>query len=233
MHTKYKKHGLKGIFVAFSSETLRQTDKVLYDKLGRILPNCHIHTSVGFDTVIDTMTKDDLLILDEGDWHLLDQCCDLPKEKYGVFALTATDVGSNDGVEQRRLDYLKFKVFQSKIPSNFDVTAQPQAIDADKFLDRRRRKRARLIYCHVDSIPYFRKLAEDMWFYTCLVNHNDFKQLRKLTKDTCVIVSDVDKMRGVDYRANDGSGIDLLICTDFPHTRAYQQGLGRVGRYGE
>ena len=76
-----------------------------------MLHGCEVHTSVGFDAKIDAMTKDDLLILDEGDWHLLDQRCDLPKEKYGVFALTATDVGSRDGVEQRRLDHLRFKVF--------------------------------------------------------------------------------------------------------------------------
>ena len=40
-------------------------------------------------------------------------------------------------------------------------------------------------------------------------------------------------MRGVDYKTQDGLGIDLLIARNFPSTSAYQQGLGRVGRYGE
>ena len=39
-------------------------------------------------------------------------------------------------------------------------------------------------------------------------------------------------MRGVDYRCK-AHGIDLLLARDFPNTRAYVQGLGRVGRYGE
>ena len=96
-----------------------------------------------------------------------------------------------------------------------------KAIDADKFLDRKRRQRARLIYCDEASIDYFRKLADDSWFYTCLVNPEDFIELRQLAANICVIVSDVDKMRGVDYRSVDGNGIDLLLATDFPHTRAY------------
>ena len=45
------------------------------------------------------MTKADLLILDEADWHLLDKICDLPKESYGVLAMTATEVGSQNGNE--------------------------------------------------------------------------------------------------------------------------------------
>ena len=65
-------------------------------------------------------------------------------------------------------------------------------------------------------------MADDSWFYTCLVNHDNFIDLRKLAANMCVIVSDIDKMRGVDYRSADGSGIDLLVATDFPHARAYQ-----------
>ena len=41
-------------------------------------------------------------------------------------------------------------------------------------------------------------------------------------------------MRGVDYRAAKGTqGISLLIMGTFTSTRAYVQGLGRVGRYNE
>ena len=39
-------------------------------------------------------------------------------------------------------------------------------------------------------------------------------------------------MRGFDYKSNK-IGIDLLIARDFPTTRDYVQGLGRVGRYSE
>ena len=39
-------------------------------------------------------------------------------------------------------------------------------------------------------------------------------------------------MRGFDMKAKP-HGIDLLIARDFPTTRDYVQGLGRVGRYSE
>ena len=48
----------------------------------------------------------------------------------------------------------------------------------------------------------------------------------------CLIITDLQLMRGVDYR-NKGKGIDLLLARDFPTTRSYVQGLGRVGRYSE
>ena len=46
-------------------------------------------------------------------------------------------------------------------------------------------------------------------------------------------------MRGVDYRlketemTEEKDGIDLLVAHPFSNTRAYQQGLARVGRYTE
>lgn len=49
------------------------------------------------------MTKKDLLILDEADWHILDQTCDIPQNIYGVLAMSATDMGKQDGNEQARL----------------------------------------------------------------------------------------------------------------------------------
>ena len=39
--------------------------------MARLL-NIQVHTSVGIDETVMNMTKDDLLILDEADWHLLD-----------------------------------------------------------------------------------------------------------------------------------------------------------------
>ena len=61
------------------------------------------------------MKKTDLLILDEADWHLLDERSDLPKECYGVLAMSATTVGNKGGNEERLLECLKFKDCDSKI----------------------------------------------------------------------------------------------------------------------
>ena len=204
----------------------------MYEKMARLL-NIQVRTSVGIDATVMKMTKDDLLILDEADWHLLDQISDLPMTSYGVIAMTATEVGNQYGVEKKRLDTLKMTIHDSKIPANFDVEQVLQRISDVKFIDRERLEHARLIWCTEDKQAHFRKLAED-WGYDVLHNHRNIADLRELTQQYCLIITDIELMRGVDYHTPEfKSGIDLLIARDFPNTRAYTQGLGRVGRYGE
>ena len=204
----------------------------MYEKMARLL-NIQVHTLVGIDLALDGMTKDDLLILDEADWHLLDQICDLPKTSYGVIAMTATEVGNQYGVEKKRLDTLKINIHDSKIPANFNVDQVLERISDVAFFDRERLEHARLIWCTEEKHAHFRKLAEE-WGYDVLYNHRNIEDLRNLTHQYCMIVTDIELMRGVDYHTPEfESGIDLLIARDFPNTRAYTQGLGRVGRYGE
>ena len=72
MHKKYKKKGLGKICIAFSSKILLDTDEQVYTILSAIL-GLKVHLSIDFDDVVKNMDKNDLLILDEADWHLLDQ----------------------------------------------------------------------------------------------------------------------------------------------------------------
>ena len=46
-----------------------------------------------------------------------------------------------------------------------------------------------------------------------------------------MVVTETELMRGVDYRS--ATGISLLIMGAFTSSRAFVQGLGRVGRYTE
>ena len=78
--------------------------------------------TVGVTYTVMQMTKNDLLILDEADWHLLDELKDLPKESYGVIGMTATDLSKAGGQEEKRLQQLRMPVFNSKIASNIDVS---------------------------------------------------------------------------------------------------------------
>ena len=48
----------------------------------------------------------------------------------------------------------------------------------------------------------------------------------------CLLITELSLMRGVDYR-RPIIGADLLLARDFPTTRSFVQGLGRVGRYSE
>jgi hypothetical protein len=100
---------------------------------------------------------------------------------------------------------------------------------AEDFLNHERSKRARLIWCKEEDVQFFEDEAKE-WGFTVKVNHDAIEDLRNLTPDDCLIVTKVHLMRGVDYHCK-VHGIDLLVARDFPHTRAYVQGLGRVGRY--
>jgi len=68
--------------------------------------------------------------------------------------------------------------------------------------------------------------------YVVHENLDDIKKLRELKAVDCLLVSDPHLMRGVDYR-RESTGIDLLLARQFTTTRAFHQGLGRVGRYAE
>ena len=101
MKNAYKKD-LNAIYIAFPSQILLDTDKDVYVKLNQTL-QIDVHLTVGIDAVTSKMTKKDLLILDEADWHLLDEIQDIPNKSYGVLAMTATDVGHLGGNEEQRL----------------------------------------------------------------------------------------------------------------------------------
>lgn len=78
-----------------------------------------VHLSVGVDATIEGMKQTDLLILDEADYLLLDQLI-VPPRCHGIIAMSATDVGKNNGNEQRRLKDLGFAVYPSFIESHLD-----------------------------------------------------------------------------------------------------------------
>ena len=118
-----------------------------------------VHLSVGFDDAVNDMGKDDLLILDEADWHLLDKLSDLPKKCYGVLAMTATDVGNLQGNEKKLLDMLKIQTFDSKIKGSFDASKPLVEIDDESFMDMERSHRARLIWCTEEQKEHFKLLC--------------------------------------------------------------------------
>ena len=89
--------------------------------------------------------------------------------------------------------------------------------------------RGKLIYIDEAQRENLEKLALDKGL-TVVSNTDDMDIIRAIG-NRCLIVSEVDYMRGVDYRSN--NGIDLMIAKQLPNKRAYEQALGRVGRYGE
>ena len=115
------KKGVNTVYVAFASEILRETDKAVYADLQTSL--CvDVVLTIGIDEAMSSMTKNDLLILDEADWHLLDERKDLPRDSYGVIRMTATDFSRAGAHEAARMNQLRMPVFNSKIASNIDVS---------------------------------------------------------------------------------------------------------------
>ena len=62
---------------------------------------------------------------------------------------------------------------------------------------------------------------------------DDTAALRALTGQDVLVVTCQRLMRGFDYRTTSGRGISLFVGCLFNSKRAYFQGCGRVGRYGE
>ena len=59
-------------------------------------------------------------------------------------------------------------------------------------------------------------------------------RLKQLTSDDVLLITKPDLARGVDYRAAERThGIALLVMSASKSKRAYEQLLGRVGRYRE
>lgn len=119
----------------------------MYAKLSSVL-RTRINLSVGLtDDARRKIKKDTLLILDEGDWYLLDKIGELPKNSYGIIALTATVVGIVNGNEMKWLNQLNFQMNDSKIPPNFDPALSLETISDEAFLSKERSQRAKLIWC--------------------------------------------------------------------------------------
>ena len=99
---------------------------------------------------------------------------------------------------------------------------------------------AKLVWCMPGKILEVTQLARAKGFEV-LTNYSVLPKTRDMGGH-CFIVTDEDLMRGIDYRlqetgekqgTEDEDGIDLLVTCPFSNTRAYQQGLARVGRYNE
>ena len=89
---------------------------------------------------------------------------------------------------------------------------------------------ATLVYCLPAKLQHFETLAKNIG-YSVLDNETSVDKVRNLDSCDCVIVTDANSMRGIDYKCPT-YGIRLLIARSFANTRHLHQGLGRVGRYG-
>ena len=120
-------------------------------------------------------------------------------------------------------------MLESQIPASFHVDdGHVQSISMARFLDAKL-GRGKLIYVDEQQVKTLAKQAIDKGLKV-KINTDDMRIIRAVGTQ-CLIVSKEEYMRGVDYRSS--YGIDLMLAKQLSNKRAYEQALGRVGRYGE
>ena len=175
-------------------------------------------------------TAQTFLIVDEVDYQCLDQLHNLPKAA-SILGLTATAFNDPKGAERAFLEgKLHAKVHDSDICSN-SLNRNPvlEVENFDGFFDRTNDEDAKLIFAEASAYEHIKKVAEVYGYLDVLENCTNAVIISNIGRRVLMVTPECEMfMRGVDYRS---SHISLLIAASFSNDRAYQQALGRVGRY--
>ena len=97
---------------------------------------------------------------------------------------------------------------------------------------------SKLIFCEEEDVEEVTDLLPDGLHLMHNIAEDEIGLVRSL-KHICVVITDEELMRGIDYRfstevpQSETDGIDLLVARSFSSHRAYDQGRARVGRYRE
>ena len=215
----------KRFTILYSSELLKSADEAKFRHLEKLLYKSEIHQVV-FNPDVPIREQVDettFLLVDEADTIFLDHAV-VPANK-NIIALSATVVTPELNTEYNFLQNNKFHCTNSHIAGFINPDTAWPRVTVAQFRDKSA-EYAKLIYDPANML----KDAPNQLAITD-TNCRDLHRLKNLTKDDTMVVTDAELMRGVDYRSS--TGISLLIMGPFASTRAFVQGLGRVGRYTE
>ena len=123
-----------------------------------------------------------------------------------------------------------YRIFDSKISASFDVNDPLEVCNEAEFLDSSR-EAAKLVYTKDEAKVKTLKETGMTKDLKVRVDITDMRELRSLTKNDMLIITNPDLLRGFDYKSNATEGINLLMMSPVSSTRSLQQALGRVGRY--
>ena len=124
----------------------------------------------------------------------------------------------------------KYRIFDSKVGASFDVNDPLEVCNEAEFLDSSR-EAAKLVYTKDEAKVKTLKETGTTKDLKVRVDITDMRELRSLTKNDMLIITNPDLLRGFDYKSNATEGINLLMMSPVSSTRSLQQALGRVGRY--
>ena len=229
----------KKVKVVFHNETVLKQDEHIFNKLKEILQDeqITIETVVGLNAGAAEADAQTLLILDEADYHLLDnsQSFNVKQLKdanfYGIIGFSSTIPARLT----KQIDVLKglgFKVIETN-HCTAQVCRGTDAIATLKEFLEKEPERSKLIHCNQDYVAQVEACNDTLINKRkILLNEDDPQLLRRLTREDLVIVTRIDLMRGVDYRCPT-SCIDLLMTERLPDERAWIQALARTCRFRE
>ena len=214
-----------------------ETDKGVFESIRFHLnmkkktSNCELHCVVGLEEGLQFNSSDTLLIIDEADYCLLDEDSsfrDLDRKAFRAIIAVSASLPEDDDYEQYVLRERGFKVFDSKIPGKLGKT-EITGKNLDAFLQDRSQDRAKLIFTNeAKKIGIAAKVPKGM---RVSMDCDVLEKIRHLTGNDVIIVTSEVRMRGYDYRCK--TGINLFLDESLSNERAFQQALGRVGRYHE
>ena len=230
--------GYKDITLRFTSKLTLQQDRQMLAELAESVKangtRIRLMTGVkglglGQHDTVELIDECDMLILDNDQYDEL-------RHRLGAFiGLTATPLKDGQHSSEKALvTALGISVHDSFIPAMGSL-AEAEAknlaeLTVEEFMDPGRSRSARLVYCYRPDkmMATLAKLVEPGHRLTRF----DRETYRQMEPGTTMVI-EPRHARGLDFRAIDGEGIDLLVTSQLGHDRALVQLLGRVGRYGQ
>ncbi len=163
--------------------------------------------------------------------------------RLGICFTASTSFRSEDQIDRQVLAKAGFKMLQYwpeslKAPKRLHLNEEIQLdsmADALAYIQKQLHNQPVLLYCHKQDLDLIS--AQNLKF-TRLDYFEDYNHLRRLDHRTesgqyeFLISTHADTMRGSDLRAK-LTGMTLVITKSFHSERDAQQGLGRVGRFGD
>lgn len=164
------------------------------------------------------------MLLDEADYFIYNKIEWLKTINVKIIGFTGTCGSSSElDSELQLMKQMKFKILKEEGCPPED----PKTIsDVNFFTDH---TSPLIIFAHKEDFPKY----EEALHYEYKYEDEDVETVVKnrIKNRTLILISDPLFMRGYDFRAN--GGISLLIAKSFSNMRDAQQGLGRVGRFGD
>ena len=218
LYLMLKKH-VTSFTLLFSHEAIMKADQISLRRL---------QTHWGMDIRYEVYKKDkeiparknEVLIMDEADYLVLDMSYKPDSKFKYIVGLTATPLSNKDGAEEMLLANQSYRICDSNVAASFNPADKLEVCTVTGFLERSI-EAAKLVYTRdVEMVLALKNLKEKDNSLKIRVNVTEMAALRSLTKDDFIIVTKPALLRGFDYKSDAPAGINLLMMSSVSSGRA-------------